>query len=196
MVGIFPVYSFIENPFLTERGTNYRRHPVAGQGARVRKVIGAWRMLAGTMTPRDDAKAKAKERKLVVAALVRDAAGRVLLTQRRADQPMPLKWELPGGKIEPGEAPTAALAREVEEELGCLAEVGTIDEVIFHPYADFDLLMLVYRCTLRGTPRAREVAALAWVAPSELGGYDLLPADRPLADRLALEARAAVVRPV
>jgi 8-oxo-dGTP diphosphatase len=148
-------------------------------------------MLTATMTTESGARPTAKERKLVVAALVRDAAGRILLTQRRADQPMPLKWELPGGKIEPGEAPTEALAREIEEELGCLAEVGSIDDVIFHPYAEFDLLMLVYRCALTGAPRALEVAALAWVDPADLGAYDLLPADRPLADRLALEARGS-----
>ncbi|HEX6835146.1 MAG TPA: NUDIX domain-containing protein, partial [Polyangia bacterium] len=82
-------------------------------------------------------------RKLVVAALVRAGDGRVLLTQRRADQPMPLLWELPGGKVEPGEAPVDALAREIREELGCAARVGQIDEVVFHAYAEFDLYMLV-----------------------------------------------------
>src|SRR5207249_11191595 len=101
-------------------------------------------------------------RKLVVAALVRDGEGRILLTQRRADQPMPLLWEFPGGKVEPGEAPVDALAREIGEELGCAARVGRIDEVVFHAYDDFDLYMLVYACTLLGEPRALEVAQLAW----------------------------------
>jgi 8-oxo-dGTP diphosphatase len=128
-----------------------------------------------------------RARKLVVAALVRDEAGRVLLTQRRADQAMPLKWELPGGKIEAGEAPEAALRREVKEELGCNAEIGRVEEVVFHAYAEFDLLMLVYRCRLLDAPSAVEVAALAWVEPPRLESYDLLPADRPLAARLAAE---------
>ena len=130
-----------------------------------------------------------RARKLVVAALVRAGDGRVLLTQRRADQPMPLLWELPGGKVEPGEAPVDALAREIQEELGCGARVGRIDEVVFHAYADFDLYMLVYCCELLGEPRAVEVAQLAWVPPAELPSYPVLPADVTLVERLAREAR-------
>ena len=64
----------------------------------------------------------ARARKLVVAALIRDG-GRVLMSRRRADQPMPLLWEFPGGKIEPGETPEQALEREVREELGVGATV-------------------------------------------------------------------------
>ena len=127
-------------------------------------------------------------RKLVVAALCRDGDGRILLAQRRADQPMPLKWEFPGGKVEPGEAPVDALAREIVEELGCEARVGRIDDVVFHAYADFDLYMLVYACTLAGTPRAVEVADIRWVPPAELAGFDVLPADIALCQRLAAEA--------
>lgn len=130
-----------------------------------------------------------RARKLVVAALVRDEAGRVLLTQRRADQPMPLYWELPGGKVEPGEAPVDALVRELAEELGCGARVGRIDEVVFHAYDDFDLYMLVYACALVGEPRAVEVAALAWVEPAALPSYRVLPADVALVERLAREAK-------
>ncbi len=126
-----------------------------------------------------------RTRKLVVAALVRDDAGRILLTQRRHDQPMPLKWEFPGGKVEPGEAPVAALAREIEEELGCQAEIGRIDEVVFHAYADFDLYMLVYRCRLLGAARAVEVAQVHWVERDRLLTYDVLPADVALVERLA-----------
>src|SRR4051812_5599998 len=129
-----------------------------------------------------------RPRKLVVAALCRDDAGRILLTQRRADQPMPLLWEFPGGKVEPGEAPVDALAREISEELGCTARIGRIEEVVFHPYTEFDLYMLVYACTLDGEPRAVEVAQLAWVPPPELTAYPVLPADVALVERLAREA--------
>ena len=99
-----------------------------------------------------------RPRKLVVAALVREGA-RVLVSRRRADQPMPLLWEFPGGKVEPGEDPVAALAREVREELGCGVRVGRIHEVVFHAYEAFDLVMLVYACVItEGEPRAVQVA--------------------------------------
>jgi 8-oxo-dGTP diphosphatase len=126
-----------------------------------------------------------RPRKLVVAALVRDGA-RVLMSRRRADQPMPGLWEFPGGKVEPGESPTDALGREVREELGCEVEVGGIHEVVFHKYPEFDLYMLVYAATIsRGTPRALDVAEIAWVEAKRLPELDLLPADYPLAHALA-----------
>ena len=125
-----------------------------------------------------------RKRTLVVAGLLaRD--GHVLITQRRADQALPLQWEFPGGKVEPGEAPVAALARELAEEIDVRVEVGRIWDVLFHAYPSFDLVMLVYLCRLvDGEPRAREVAAVAWVAPAALPRWDILPADRPLVERL------------
>ena len=134
---------------------------------------------------------KAPVRKLVVAALVRDGAGRVLLSRRREDQPMGGMWEFPGGKVEPGESPVEALAREIREELGVGCRVGQIFDVVFHRYSQFDLLMLVYSCFLEGDPRAVEVAALSWVEPARLPEFPVLPADAPLVDRLAAEALSA-----
>lgn len=130
-----------------------------------------------------------RPRKLVVAGLIIGDDRRILITQRRADQALPLQWEFPGGKVEPGEAPDAALARELTEEIGVTATVGKIWDVLFHAYEAFDLVMLVYACRLApgAEPRAVEVADLAWVAPDGLGAYDILPADRPLVERLALE---------
>jgi 8-oxo-dGTP diphosphatase len=127
-----------------------------------------------------------RDRKLVVAALIGER-GRVLVAQRRADQSLPLQWEFPGGKVEPGEAPEAALARELNEELGVTATVGRIWDVLFHAYPEFDLVMLVYACRIAGEPRAVEVADVAWVALKELPAKDILPADRPLVDRLVRE---------
>jgi 8-oxo-dGTP diphosphatase len=131
-----------------------------------------------------------RKRTLVVAGLmVRD--GRVLITQRGPVQKQPelaLKWEFPGGKVEPGEAPIAALARELREEIAVEVEVGRIWDVLFHPYPGFDLVMLVYACrVVGGEPRAVEVHDLAWVPAGELGGWDILAADRPLVDRLLTE---------
>ena len=133
-----------------------------------------------------------RDRKLVVAGLVmRD--GLVLITQRRADQALPLQWEFPGGKVEPGEAPVAALVRELREEIGVGVEVGRIWDVLFHAYPAFDLVMLVYPCRVVDSPdnepSAVEVADLRWLAPGELPAWDkaILPADRPLVQRLVNE---------
>jgi 8-oxo-dGTP diphosphatase len=126
-----------------------------------------------------------RARKLVVAALVRDGT-KILMSRRRPDQPMPNLWEFPGGKVEPGESPTDALAREVREELGCEVAVGRIHEVVFHAYPDFDLYMLVYEArVVSGTARAVDVAEIAWVEAARLPELDLLPADYPLARALA-----------
>jgi 8-oxo-dGTP diphosphatase len=128
-------------------------------------------------------------RKLVVAGLIVDDAGLVLITQRRPDQALGGYWEFPGGKIEPGEAPSVALARELREELGADVEIGRVWDVLHHVYPAFELLMLVYRCRLRPgeTARSVEVADLCWLPAGALGGHDILPADRPLVDRLAVE---------
>ena len=126
-----------------------------------------------------------RARKLVVAALIHDAHGRILLTQRREDQPMPLYWEFPGGKIEAGESPEQALVREIREELGIEITIGAIYEVLFHRYPEFDLLMLVYACAADDPPRAVEVKAFAFVEPARLGDYMILPADAPLIRRLS-----------
>jgi 8-oxo-dGTP diphosphatase len=131
--------------------------------------------------------AEPRPRKLVVAGLI-IGDGRVLITQRRADQSLPLQWEFPGGKVEPAEAPVAALARELREEIGVEVAVGRIWDVLFHAYPAFDLVMLVYACRVTsGEPRAVEVADLRWVAPGELPAWDILPADRPLVQRLVEE---------
>lgn len=129
-----------------------------------------------------------RDRKLVVAGLIIGDDRRVLITQRRADQALPLQWEFPGGKVELGESPVAALVRELREEIGVTVEVGRIWDVLFHAYPAFDLVMLVYACRIvDGVPSAVEVADLAWVEPPDLSRWDILPADRPLVERLVVE---------
>ena len=128
-----------------------------------------------------------RTRKLVVAAVMISTDGReLLISKRRPDQALPDRWELPGGKIEPGEAPEQALRRELREELGVEVRVGRIWDTLFHAYPEYDVLMLVYPCQVVGAepPRCVEVADLAWVEPAQLGSYDLLEADRPLCQRL------------
>jgi len=131
-----------------------------------------------------------RKRTLVVAGLiVRD--GHVLITQRGPVQKQPelaLKWEFPGGKVEPSEAPVDALVRELREEIGVTVAVGRVWDVLFHPYPAFDLVMLVYACKIvDGEPRSVEVHDLAWVPAEELARWDILPADRPLVERLLAE---------
>jgi 8-oxo-dGTP diphosphatase len=137
-------------------------------------------------------------RKLVVAGLVVDERGLVLITQRRADQALGGLWEFPGGKIEPGEAPARALHRELVEELGASVDVGQVWDVLHHVYPTFELLMLVYRCRLRAgeTVRAVEVADLLWVPAAQLPEHDILPADRPLVARLVAEGPPPYASPL
>lgn len=117
----------------------------------------------------------------VMAAVITDARGRILLARRTEGRDLAGRWEFPGGKQEPGESPEDALVRELREELGIEARVG--DHVISVPqqYPDKRLCLEVRHLTgWTGTPRGREGQALAWVAPDKLMRYDMPPADRPV----------------
>jgi len=130
----------------------------------------------------------AERPRLLVAAALVEQDGRILMSRRRPDQSLPGCWEFPGGKIEAGESPEQALAREIEEELGCTVQVGAIFEVVFFAYETFDLYMLVYRCDITaGTPSARTVADVGWFDPAKIPDLALPSADYPLARRLARE---------
>jgi 8-oxo-dGTP diphosphatase len=124
----------------------------------------------------------------VVAALIQ-RRGRLLICQRRAGGPFPLKWEFPGGKVQPGETPQAALRRELREELGVAARVGRQVHGTRHRYASPALYveLLFYRTTLPKGVRVRNLQfeRIVWERPAMLTGYDFLPADRELVERLA-----------
>lgn len=120
---------------------------------------------------------------LVTAAALVDADGRVLVAQRPAGKHLAGTWEFPGGKVESGETPEAALVRELAEELGvdtaesCLAPTGFAS----HAYHDFHLLMLLFACRKwRGRPEGQQGQAIQWVRVPDLFSLDMPPADRPL----------------
>ncbi len=119
----------------------------------------------------------------VVAAALVDADGRVLVQQRPPGKPMAGLWEFPGGKVEHGEAPEAALARELTEELGIGVETACLAPATFasEPLGERHLLLLLY--ALRkwsGVPEARHASALRWLRPVELHRLEMPPADKPL----------------
>jgi len=122
----------------------------------------------------------------VVAAVIRDRAGRFLLARRPAGRHMAGLWEFPGGKVHDGEAPAAALARELAEELGLEINVGDPITFATHEEPGLQILLLFYEAAIRsGEPRAREAQEIAWVPPAELRGYPTPPADADLVERLA-----------
>jgi len=120
---------------------------------------------------------------IVVAAALVDGDGRVLVQQRPQDKTMGGLWEFPGGKVELGETPEAALIRELREELGIDVEQACLAPACFasEPLDGRHLLLLVYICRKwRGIPRAIEAPAIRWVRPVELHGLEMPPADKPL----------------
>jgi 8-oxo-dGTP diphosphatase len=120
---------------------------------------------------------------LVVAVALIDADGRVLLAQRPPGKSLAGLWEFPGGKVEPGETPEAALIRELHEELGIDTWSSCLAPLTFasHSYPDFHLLMPLFACRRwQGTPQPREGQTLAWVRAHALRDYPMPPADLPL----------------
>ena len=127
----------------------------------------------------------------VVAGVVR-REGRVLLCQRPEGKRFGLLWEFPGGKVEPGESPEAALERELREELAVQTRTGRVlDALRLDGREGGDLLLLFYESEIvGGEPQTVECRALDWVLPKDVSTYDLAPADR-LFWRRQTEARAA-----
>ena len=120
---------------------------------------------------------------LVVACALVDTDRRVLIAQRPEGKSFAGLWEFPGGKVEEGETPEAALIRELEEELGVATKAACLAPLTFvsHAYESFHLLMPLYVCRKwTGLPHAREHIALKWVRPQQLRDYPMPPADEPL----------------
>ncbi|WP_370252710.1 8-oxo-dGTP diphosphatase MutT [Nioella sp.] len=120
---------------------------------------------------------------LVAAVALIDAEGRVLLAQRPEGKSMAGLWEFPGGKVEPGETPEAALVRELQEELGIDTWESCLAPLTFasHSYDEFHLLMPLFACRKwNGIVTAQEGQKLAWARANQLRDYEMPPADIPL----------------
>ena len=120
---------------------------------------------------------------LISAVALIDSDGRVLLAERPEGKKFAGYWEFPGGKIETGETPEAALVRELDEELGvdtkdsCLAPLGFVS----HPYDTHHMVLLLYVCRKwSGRPQPKEGGQLKWVAPARLRDFEMPPANKEL----------------
>ena len=130
-------------------------------------------------------------RLLVSAGLIRDGSpydckdSRVLVTRRLKDAHLAGYWEFPGGKVEAGEDPVTALARELDEELGIQVRVGDIYAVGHHVYPSREVILLVYDVEIEsGAPECREVAEMQWITLADLLELELPPADKPVLERI------------
>jgi len=124
-----------------------------------------------------------------VAAVIRDADRRVLLTKRPQGSHMGGLWEFPGGKVDDGEAPGNALARELHEELGLEVRVERPFTFAVHEEPGLRILLLFYAVQIvGGEPRGREGQAVKWVPATELSSYPTPPADAEIVRRLAEES--------
>lgn len=125
----------------------------------------------------------------VVAAILADGEGRVLVAQRPPGKALAGWWEFPGGKLEAGEAPADALRRELHEELGIAVRECEPWMAIEHEYDERRVRLQAWRVRAwEGEPHGREGQALRWLAPAGLVAAGLLPADAPFAARLVDES--------
>ncbi len=117
-------------------------------------------------------------RKIRVVGAMIERDGRYLITQRPAKASLPLLWEFPGGRVEPGESDQAALARELREEMAIEVVVGDRCVHVEHAYESYDIDFCVYRCRLlTESIRDLRVQAHRWVRPDELDRYEFPAAD-------------------
>lgn len=124
-----------------------------------------------------------KQIHVVGAVIIR--VGLVLCAQRGAGGRLAGLWEFPGGKIEAGESPAAALEREIAEELGCTIEVGAPITTTTHEYEFGTVNLTTFYCQLTsGTPTTSEHAAIRWLRPADLATIEWAPADVPAVHRI------------
>lgn len=120
-------------------------------------------------------------RHIHVSCAIIERDGLVLAARRSAAMSMPLKWEFPGGKIDPGETPEQCLKRELLEELGVAISVGAALEPVTHDYPSFTVTLYPFVCGMEGDEiTLHEHAAIAWLAPEALSSLEWAEADGPI----------------
>jgi len=121
---------------------------------------------------------------LVTAAIIKHN-DLILIAQRKENADQALKWEFPGGKLEPGESPEQCLVREIHEELGLTIEVIKIFNVISHCYGNRHVILLCYLCSLNGgKAQTLDCHDFKWVGINELRNYDFAEADKQVVNNL------------
>ncbi len=121
----------------------------------------------------------------VLAAVIFNERGEVLLARRKSHLSQGLKWEFPGGKLKVGESPEACLKREIREELGIEIEIKQIYQAVNFSYPGKNILLLAYLAGYcSGSFVLTDHQQVQWVAPDRLEKFDLSPADLPIAEKL------------
>lgn len=124
----------------------------------------------------------------VLAAVIRDQEGRILLARRKPALSQGGKWEFPGGKLKPGESPEECLIREIREELGIAIQVEHIFAASHFSYPGKNILLIAYLARyIDGQLRLADHQEIRWVRIADMGDFDLSAADVPLARRLQQE---------
>ena len=137
-------------------------------------------------------KAKGKKRFIEACCAIVQSGGRILITQRKADDTLALHWEFPGGKIESGESLETCLVREIKEELGLTVRIIYFFKMIEYEYEAFRIRLHFFRCIpVKGKARPIDCKELRWVHPRELGKYRFPPATSPIVGELMHTSREA-----
>lgn len=130
---------------------------------------------------------------VVVAGVIRDRHGRILLAQRPLGKHLAGSWEFPGGKLEPGESAAAGLARELEEEIGIEVRSCAPLLSLSHAYPEKTVHLLLREVLAwDGVAHSREGQAIGWFDPAEMGKLPMPAADRPMCKALSLDPRYAI----